>query len=372
MEQAITRLKMVLTAMYALALIARFLLAAVFVIAGLSKLADRSGSREALLGFGVPSKLAAPFGLVLPVVELIVAVALIPTPSSWWAALGALLLLLLFIAGIGANLAKGRKPVCHCFGQLDSGPIGWQTLVRNGVLAAIACLVLSQEWIASNLGGVGLLEAAGMYQFAFFGAIGAVLGGVVLGEGWLIYRLYRRLAVVETRLAEAGFAPSPNGHPIGTPAPAFRLTKLGGETIALDVLRSAGKPILLVFTNPTCGPCNKLLPTLARWQREHVSQLTIVNISQGSPEVNRANSEKYGIENVLVQQRTEVQQAYWISATPGAVLVRVDGKIGSSLAIGEEQIGALIQRALDLRRNDRPLERALRAARGRLALNWTR
>ena len=89
-----------------LLLIARLLLAAVFVVAGITKLADRAGSRDSLIGCGLPRSLAVPFGLALPVVELVIAVTLIPTDSSWWGALGALALLLLFIAAIGFNLAR--------------------------------------------------------------------------------------------------------------------------------------------------------------------------------------------------------------------------------------------------------------------------
>jgi hypothetical protein len=55
---------------------------------------------------------------------------------------GALSLLLLFVVGIGANLARGRKPDRHSFGQLHSAPVGWSTLARNGALAALASLVL--------------------------------------------------------------------------------------------------------------------------------------------------------------------------------------------------------------------------------------
>jgi len=110
-------------------LIARLLLAGVFVVAGLAKLGDLAGSRQAMRDFGVPALLAAPFGLLLPLAELAVAIALIPTVSAWWGALGALVLLLLFIVGIGYNLARGRQPECHCFGQLHSTPAGWPTLI---------------------------------------------------------------------------------------------------------------------------------------------------------------------------------------------------------------------------------------------------
>src|SRR5947209_19976636 len=125
-----------------LLLLAGLLLAAVFVVAGLAKLADRAGSRQALVGFGLPAALAAPLGLLLPLAELAVAVALLPAAWAWWGALGALALLLLFVSGIGYNLAHGRQPDCHCFGQLHSAPAGWPTLTRNLVLAAIAGFVV--------------------------------------------------------------------------------------------------------------------------------------------------------------------------------------------------------------------------------------
>ncbi len=99
-------------------LIARVLLAGVFVVAGLAKLADLGGSRQALRDFGVPAFLATPGGILLPLAEIAVAVALIPLASPWWGAIGALALLLAFVLGIGYNLARGRKPDCHCFGQL--------------------------------------------------------------------------------------------------------------------------------------------------------------------------------------------------------------------------------------------------------------
>src|SRR5260221_10425644 len=94
-------------------LLARLLLAAVFLVAGLAKLADLAGSRQALRDFGVPAKLSTPLGLLLPLAELAVAVALLLPATTWWGALGALALLLLFVGGIGYNLARGRQPECH-------------------------------------------------------------------------------------------------------------------------------------------------------------------------------------------------------------------------------------------------------------------
>ena len=122
-------------------LIIRVVLAAVFLVAGFAKLADVAGSQQALRDFGVPARLSVPFGVLLPLAELAVAIALLPAASAWWAAVVALVLLLLFVAGIGSNLARGRTPDCHCFGQLHSAPAGLSTLIRNLVLAALAALV---------------------------------------------------------------------------------------------------------------------------------------------------------------------------------------------------------------------------------------
>ena len=70
-------------------LIARLVLAAVFTLAGVAKLSDLKGSRKAIIEFGLPTVLASPLALLLPLAELAVAAALIPASSAWWGALGA-------------------------------------------------------------------------------------------------------------------------------------------------------------------------------------------------------------------------------------------------------------------------------------------
>ena len=123
---------------------ARLLLSAVFLVAGGAKLADPAGARQALIGFGVPQRPTPTFEVALPLAELAVALALIPVASALLGAVGALALLLFFVFAIGANLALGRTPDCHCFGQLHSAPAGWSTLARNAVLALIATFLVFQ------------------------------------------------------------------------------------------------------------------------------------------------------------------------------------------------------------------------------------
>ena len=123
-------------------------------------------------------------GIGLPLAELAVAVLLLPEATAWWGALGALALLLLFCLAIGVNLARGRQPDCHCFGQLHSEPAGPSTLLRNGALAAVALLVVVA---GVDDAGPGALEWIGELDAAEAIALGASAVAIlaVLGAaGW--------------------------------------------------------------------------------------------------------------------------------------------------------------------------------------------
>src|SRR6266550_2813250 len=198
-----------------LLLFARLLLSVVFLVAGVAKLADLAGSRQAMRDFGVPGKLADVFGFLLPLGELAIAVALVVPLTFWWGAVAALALLLIFVAGIGYNLAQGRTPDCHCFGQLHSAPAGWSTLIRNLVLAGVAGLVVG---FGKNMSGPGLTESFASltvtHGFELLG--GALVLMVLIGEGWLLLqmmtqqgRLLLRIEALETRLGVA--APAQSG-----------------------------------------------------------------------------------------------------------------------------------------------------------------
>jgi peroxiredoxin len=335
-------------------LIARLLLASVFALAGVAKLADRAGSKQAIVDFGVSALLASPLTILLPLCELVVAVALIPTPTAWWGAVGALALLLLFAMGIVLNLARGHKPDCHCFGQIHSAPAGWKTLARNGLLAAVAGVVVWQGYDS-----VGPSAASWAGTLSITQLVALIMGLVVLGllgaQWWFLVHLLRqngrlllRLEALEESVAQSGgAAPSSNGGSasglaVGTQAPAFSLSGLYGETLTLEALLSADKPVMLIFTDPNCAPCNALLPEIGRWQQEHTEKLTVALISRGEPEENRTKTSEHGVRHVLLQEDWEVAEAYQIKGTPSAVVVMADGKVGSSVTSGEEAIRSIV------------------------------
>ena len=120
----------------------RILLAIVMAGSGIGKLQDLDDSRQMVLDFGLPYPLARPVGTLLPGLEIAIAVGLVVTPASAWAAWAALGLLGAFTLAVGLNMAAGRRPDCRCFGPLHVASIGWRTLTRNVLLMAIAGGVL--------------------------------------------------------------------------------------------------------------------------------------------------------------------------------------------------------------------------------------
>ncbi|HEY6582021.1 MAG TPA: TlpA family protein disulfide reductase [Rubrobacter sp.] len=168
-------------------------------------------------------------------------------------------------------------------------------------------------------------------------------------------RLLVRLEAVEATLAEGGsVAPSQNGTPVpqaeglavGSAAPEFSLSGLHGEILTLDALRSSGKPVMALFTDPGCGPCNALLPEVGRWQEEHSGKLTVALISRGEAEENKTKASEHGLRNVLLQKDWEVSESYEVRGTPSAVLVSPDGKVASPVAGGVEGIRGLLSYAV--------------------------
>lgn len=336
--------------MSALLLAVRLLLAVVFGVAGVAKLLDLAGSRKSLVNFGLPELLAKPVGLLLPVAELICAIALIPDRFAQWGASGIAALLVVFIVGISVVLAQGRRPDCHCFGQLHSTPVSSATLLRNVVLLALAGFVLANHQANPSANVLRDLGRLGTFPTIMF-AVALVLAIAGVLELWFLVSLLRqngrlllRIEAIEAKLKIEPTAPIVRGLPVSTPAPDFFLKNLDGDTITLGMLRESGKPVMLVFTGPDCGACDALLPQLAQWQTKHAERLKMVLITRGDAATNRDKTSPHGLSDVLLQSDREVWESYLVTGTPSAVLL-VNGLIDSPLVAGEDAIRELIARA---------------------------
>jgi peroxiredoxin len=133
-----------------------------------------------------------------------------------------------------------------------------------------------------------------------------------------------------------------NGLPAGTPAPDFTLPRMDGGELTLEEYR--GRKVLLVLSDPNCGPCDLLAPQLE--QQYRVSpEVQVVMVSRGNAETNRAKAAKHGLTFPIgLQRQWEVSRQFSMFATPVGYLVDEHGIIAADVATGADAILALLSR----------------------------
>ncbi|MBN2338814.1 MAG: DoxX family protein, partial [Acidobacteria bacterium] len=285
-------------------MILRLLLGATFALAAAGKLLDREGARRALVGFGVPSPLVAPLVVLVPAGEILAALLLIPGATARAGALLSLLLLLLFILGIGVNLMRGRRPDCHCFGQFHSAPIGYKTLLRNTLLLVAALPLILSPRPHPSLFPWAALTAALLTL--------AILLTYLLQQNG---RLLLRIEALENRLPHQPERPL-LGLPVGAPAPDFQYRDTN-----LTHLLNRQIPLALIFTGPDCPACRDLDKDLLKLkQNVRLTSQVIEESGESRP----------------------IAESYRYAGTPSAVLVHPDGTIASPLAAGRDAVRRLL------------------------------
>jgi hypothetical protein len=294
-----------------------------------------------LFGFGVPRRVATLAGPLIPISELATAAALVIAPSAQWGGVAALALLLAFLGGIAHALARGEAPDCHCFGIFHSSRAGPGAIYRNAALAVVAGFVAVQGPGPSLTGWISD-HRAGDVLAAVFGAIALLSSAAALRT----YRENRRLSGREEYLFGL-LSRLPPGLPTGAVAPDFDVPAVGGGRLTLRELTADGLPLLLVFMEPGCLPCQELAPGLARWQGALGEHFTIALIGRG--DADHEEYARYGVRRIGMQEDLEVSNAYWVRGMPSALFIAPDGRIASPMAQGANAIESMIR--LRLRRD---------------------
>ncbi len=314
--------------------LARLFLAAVFIVAGVTKLADRSGTRQALADFGVSHRLVGPLQFLLPAAELAAAITLVFPITARWGAAGSLVLLALFVAGLVRALRRGEAPDCHCFGQLHSKPASWTTVARNVVLAIPAGYV--------TLAGPGPSLAswvAGTNATDLWLIVSGVLAILATTTPVLLWRENRKL-----RSSGGQAVPAPRQ--IGALAPRFTLPSTAGPVVSLQDLLADNRACVLTFVHPGCGGCRTLLPELARWHHTIAERLALTVVTPAEAVQAETLAREHVLADVLIDEQSTVFHAYGATAVPSAVLVASDGTVGSAPVAGRVAIESLIRLAL--------------------------
>ena len=170
--------------------------------------------------------------------------------------------------------------------------------------------------------------------------------------GWLVFQLLAqngRLLERIDRLEQTVDALDPlknsrivrDGLKAGTPAPDFQLPRVGGSELSLAQYR--GRRVLLVFSDPTCGPCNELAPKLQQLHAPDAAR-SIVMVSRGDLAANVRKIEEHGITfPVALQRQWEISRLYGMFATPIGFLIDEEGIIAAPVAVGPDRILALLE-----------------------------
>jgi peroxiredoxin/uncharacterized membrane protein YphA (DoxX/SURF4 family) len=315
-------------------IVARLCLAVVFFIAGVAKLADRSGTRQALADFDVPRRLAGPLLFLLPAAELAVAMALVFPTTARWGAAGSLVLFALFVVGLTRVLRRGEAPDCHCFGQVHSKPASWVTVARNFMLALPAAYVVLAGPGPSLASWVADTDATDLWLIAT-----GTLAILATTTSVLLWRENRRLRSTYDRVAAAH-------RQIGALAPHFTLRSTTGGTVSLLDLLAGDRACLLMFVSPGCGPCKAFLPELARWHDTVIERLALTLVTQVEATAAEKLAREHALSDVLIDEQSTVSHAYGVTAVPSAVLVASDGTLSSTLVAGPVAIESLVRLAL--------------------------
>jgi uncharacterized membrane protein YphA (DoxX/SURF4 family) len=310
-------------------LVLRACLALVFMAAAFGKLRDLPGSRRAVESFGVPRQLVGVTAIVLPCAESIIAIALLVQQTAQASSLAALLLLAIFVAAIGRLIHRGIAAECHCFGQLHSSAAGWPTLLRNLALAAVAGAVV----VAGPGRSIASLSGEGA------GLLATSLTSVVLAVA--VASLWRENRALRARRGSSG--QPVEGLPKGTVVPDLMLRSLDDSPVSVRNSLVPGKSAVLVQVGLGCAPCHDLMPELVRWNTVLSEELTIIIVSSGELEANRAFAAQFEASGLLVSPDGEFGAAFQLDITPSAVRIDGRGRVAALPALGAGAIEALVR-----------------------------
>ncbi|HET6207935.1 MAG TPA: TlpA disulfide reductase family protein, partial [Terracidiphilus sp.] len=124
---------------------------------------------------------------------------------------------------------------------------------------------------------------------------------------------------------------------IGDPAPSLKLPDLNGRIVDLE--KFSQKETVVLFWNPGCGFCQRMLPELKEWEhRVAPGGPQLLLISTGTVEANRAMGLRC---HVLLDQSFASGRTFHVGGTPSAVLVDAEGKIASEVVSGAPAVMSL-------------------------------
>jgi peroxiredoxin len=126
---------------------------------------------------------------------------------------------------------------------------------------------------------------------------------------------------------------------VGEPAPRFSLPDLYGGVVHTEDL--LGQDTLMLFWDPGCRFCQAMFADLRGWEDDPpkgAPRLAI--IASGNADDIRAKGREFR-SRVLLDPEFDIGPVFGSNSTPSAILIDGEGRIASSLAVGQRNILAL-------------------------------
>ncbi len=327
----------------------RLLISGVFLISGVAKTLDFRGARVAARNFGAPHRISGFVAGSLIGAELLIGVLLLFNISARIGAAASFALLAIFVIAISRLLFRGETPDCHCFGQIQTQPVGKSLLVRNFVLLGLSLFLVLVPVFEIDFVAVFLREMSGISAVsALFGLFLVTIGALLA-----VIPLMSKLRGSRDKLADLNASDlarkglenqisAEPGLPVGAGISEFELIDMNGETLSLHSVLQDGLPVLVVFVGPNCVPCGALADNFEEWAIELEEKARVLLISDGG---HALNMEKFGTVNcsrMLLQRNNAANEAFNVRWTPAAVVLGRNQRIASRSAFGDSAMRELV------------------------------
>jgi len=104
----------------------------------------------------------------------------------------------------------------------------------------------------------------------------------------------------------------------------------------IDLADFHGHPALLLFWNPGCGFCQRMLDNLKAWEAHPPKDAPrLLVVSTGTVEANQA----MGLRSpILLDQHFAAGRQFGVTGTPMAVLLDAQGRIASEVVAGASAV----------------------------------
>ena len=173
-------------------LAARLLLAAVFLMSAVPKLATPRRFVDDVLRYRIgPRLFAQGYGWALPYAELVVGISLLLAWPVTWAAGIVLGMLGSFMIAVGIAMVRRQNSTCSCFGLLYRERVGWRTQMRDALLVVLAAALFFNGGAIDPLWELVVRGTPFDYLNLGLSLLVAVLSlslGLVSVHGWFIGR----------------------------------------------------------------------------------------------------------------------------------------------------------------------------------------